>query len=350
MPNGLVKVGDVGLPQLPVRMPPLEGENLEPSALMLHPGYKSAEGAIVDFRLNHAPESLKWYRRYYLKPHQLAGRPTGKQSLRYMWNLRNPATDRTVGMIEGDDLAAAQILIGNGVAGAYMSPIRWELCEDRDGEEPIAIGRFDPWSLLQNVSSSDIERLAPRGILPNSKKWDFDLMYIGRVCPACGTMVTINMFAFSIDSAKCAKCGTRPFLSRALGSMLHFYLPTVTGESEQGLETDLALLHAIQWMGGVNAAAAELHKEELPDQFTPHLVLKGLLKKSQLLAATEGGGLTLAPRLVEHFESSSNGRSMMEVAVGAANSLAGAIEAGGPFTKVHCAMVEMLRAMDKEVK
>ena len=85
-----------------------------------------------------------------------------------------------MGVIKGQDLAAAKTLIGNQIAGAYMTSIRWDLCEDRDGEEPIEIGRFDMWDLLRDVSPDDVDRLVKAGKGPLLDRWDFDGMFLAR--------------------------------------------------------------------------------------------------------------------------------------------------------------------------
>ncbi|MEK7511459.1 MAG: hypothetical protein AAB575_00370 [Patescibacteria group bacterium] len=349
MEGQLIRMDQVRLPQLPIKMRPLEGENLDHEALILDSGATSVDQANVQFRMKHAPEAQPYFRRYYLRPIIVGGNAIGKYSIHYVWNFKRPKSDRMIGVIEGEDLAAARMLIGNGVAGYYMTPIRWEISEDRDGEEPIAMGRFDPWSLLQDVSPGDVTRLFGKDIIPNIEAWDFDRMYFERVCPACGTKVTINMCAFSIDSAKCAKCGIRPFLSRSLGRLLQMALPSVTGKNEEKMiETDEALTHAISWLGGVNASAHELHQEELPEGFTPHRILRELLKQSRLLAPHEGGGLTLSSSVKEKFLAQAGGATLINTTVGIANTLVGVIESGGPFTPVHQAMAGVLRAIDND--
>jgi hypothetical protein len=268
--------------------------------------------------------------------------------LRYVSNTKQPKTDKTIGTVESDDVAGARILIGNNMAGAFMSPIRWELCEDRDGEEPIVIGRFDPWSLLQGISAEQIERLGrEKGLVPNSKKWDFDLMYFGRQCPSCKARVTINRIAFDIDSAKCVHCGIRPFLSGCFSEFLKYSLPSATGE-EALIDADYALQHAISWLGQVNAKADELHQGDLPETLTPHQALKELLTRANLVALTDAGATALAPSITEHFMAQANSRSMIEMAQGVANALAGVIESGGPFTHLHEAMAKLLFEMKKE--
>ncbi|NQT50393.1 hypothetical protein HQ571_06895 [Candidatus Kuenenbacteria bacterium] len=340
--NDLIRLSDVHLPAVPIVLPPHEGQNLEASALILTHGAKSAEQVIVDFRNRYSPESQRWFRRYYLKAH----RNRDRTSLRYAWNLDIPSTDRTVGIFKGDDLAAAQILIGNNMAGAWMSSISWHLCEDRDGDEPVAIGRFDPWSLLQDITPADIVRLRDaRGLVPNIEGWDFDNFYMHRKCPSCGQKISINMFAFNIDSAQCNKCGVRPFLSCALGRLLHLALPAVTGQGEQILSADQALLNTVEWLGDVNAGTDHLHQEELPEHITPHLMLEGLLKNSRLLAAAPEGRFALAPTVMNHLADNQDSASMV---IGAANLLAKTIQEGGPFTDTHAATARLLQLVERD--
>lgn len=338
----LIRLDESRLPAVPVELSPPEGEGLNHSALILTPGATSAEQVIASFRNAHSPESQPWFRRYYLKVH----RNRDRTSVRYAWNLDSPSTDRTVGIFKGDDLAAAQILIGNNMAGCYMSPIAWHLCEDREGEEPIAIGRFDPWSLLQDITPADIVRLRDsRGLVPQLEGWDFDGFYMNRTCPRCSTKVSINMFAFNIDSAQCSKCGVRPFLSRSLGRMLRMALPAVTGKGSQILSADEALLNTVSWLGGVQAGTEHLHQEELPEHITPHEMLQGLLTHSRLLATTSTGRYALAPTVMNHL---SKNPDSSQLVTSAANSLADAIRKGGPFTDTHEAMASLLQLVERD--
>lgn len=331
-----------GLPAVPIPLPSIEGENLDPRALMLRPGYRSAEGAVAQFRSAHAPESLRWYRRYYLAPGVVRD-GVRRYAVRYAWNLERPKTDRTVGIIEGDDIAAARVLIGNGVADAWMTPIRWELCEDRDGENPIAIGRFDAWSLLQDVTPADIARLAAHDLAPQLGRWDFDHLFFERQCPGCGATVRVNMWAFNIDSAQCIRCGIRPFLSQAIGASLRHALPSVTGVGDQVADPDRTLLHVVGWMGDVRAATSALHREELPSEHTPLGVLQGLLVRSRALSAGCGGGeCRLVPAVVERLRGLDGGEQLAVSALAATDAIAGVLTNGGQFTEVHAAMARML--------
>ena len=340
--NDLIRLKDVRLPAVPVELPPLEGEGLNHGKLILAPGARSAEQVIANYRNKFSPESQRWFRRYYLKAH----RNRDRTSIRYAWNLDAPLTDRTVGVFKGDDLAAAQILIGNNMAGTSMGSISWHLCEDRDGEEPIALGRFDPWSLLQDISPADIVRLCDqRGLVPDLDRWDFDGFYMRRTCPQCNTKISINMFAFNIDSAQCDKCGVRPFLSRALGNMLRMALPAVTGKGNQILSADDALLHTVEWLGGVHAGTEHLHQEELPDEITPQIMIDGLLKNSRLLASAPEGRFALSPVVTAHLADDHDSRSLV---IGAANTLARVIQEGGPFTDTHAATARLLQLVERD--
>lgn len=339
-----LRVAGATLPSLPLALPPLEGSNLRRAALMLDPRFRSAEEAIVHFRQQHRPEALPYFRRYYLKPHLRGGKATGRYSLRYVWNLSRPDTDRTVGVLIGDDIAAAQVLIGNGVAGARMTPIRWELCEDRDGEEPIAIGRFDPWSLLRDVHANDIDRLAQRDIMPHLAQWDFDQHFMERACPGCAAAVRVNMRAFNIDSAQCERCGIRPFLSWAIAPLLRDALPEVTGATGALITPDAALLHAVSWMGGVGAAATELHREALPEELTPHGALLALLEHSALPQ-----GAAIADDLpADLMRRNDEEAATVKTLAFAGQSLAAVVRNGGPFTPMHAAMANLLRTAQRE--
>lgn len=339
--SGLVRY-EARLPPVPVPLPPIEGANLNPAALMLRPGYRSAEEVVAQFRQAHAPESLRWYRRYYLAPGVVRD-GVRRYAVRYAWNLVRPKTDRTVGIIVGDDVAAARVLIGNGVANAWMTPIRWELCEDRDGEDPIAIGRFDPWSLLQDVTPDDIARLAARDLTPRLDAWDFDQMFMDRRCPGCGLPVRVNLYAFNIDSAQCCRCGIRPFLSHAIGQSLEMALPSVTGVGEQIADPDRALLRLVGWMGDVRAATSALHQEELPPEHTPLSVLQGLLARSRSLSAGCGGGeCRMVPAVVERLRGLDGGEALAMSALAATDAIANVLAKGGQFTEAHAAMARML--------
>lgn len=342
--NSIIPYKSSSLPSIPVAFS-LNGENLDKKSLILNFQHENVEQVICQFRAENSPESLPYFRRYYLKPHKRGSLFDGRYSIRYVWNLKNSATDRTVGVFKGDDLPAAQILIGNHVAGAWMTPIRWEISEDRDGEEPIAIGRFDPWSLLQDVSTSDLERLKKCDLTPNLPKWDFDLMFMRRACPSCGKNLSVNCFAYNIDSAKCCHCGIRPFLSFSLGKSFMQALPSVTGKGTQIIGSDKILLHAVQWMGSVNASVQDLHREELPEGITPHILLKQLLHDSHLVTEGRKGDIQLHPSVLAKFTDTPDGQNIIATVHSAANTLAQAIESGIAFTPMHSAIASMLQAI-----
>lgn len=347
MTGSIVVGAEQRLPQIAVALPPLEGQNLRTSALVLRSDVRSAADAIAQFRQRYAPESLQWYRRYYLAPGAVRG-GVRRYALRYAWNMERPKSDRTVGVIEGDDLAAARVLIGNELAGALMTPIRWELCEDRDGEDPIAIGRYDPWSLLRGVTEDDIGRLAAVGIAPQIDRWDFDHLYWARTCPGCGAHVTVNLYAFNVDSAECVRCGIRPFLSQALGRSLR-YAVSVTGAGAALIRPDECLLGTVSWMGSVGAGVANLHREELPDGYTPHGALLRLLGRSRLLG-TDPAASPINDDVRALVQRMPDGATMLPTLEGAASTIIGAIERGGPFTATHAAMVELLETAAREVR
>lgn len=330
------------LPKLPVVIGSLDGENLNLSSLRLHPGIASSEQAIFDFRQTHAPEKLPHFRRYYLQPQIRGGRPTGNHVLRYVWNTKRPKTDVTVGVVHGENLAEARVLIGNQIAGAYMSPIRWDLCEDRDGSEPIDIGRFDVWSLLKDVTEADLENLSRAGVTPDVGRWDFDKIFMDQTCPGCNMKVSVNMYAYNIDSAKCVQCGIRPFLSRALVPHLKYYLP---GATRLTLDADDGLMHYVEWLGGVDASVSDLHPEDLPEGTTPHQVMLAMLDQSKLLQAHTDGSVSEPDITIAAAKQlSADERKLLGSAT---RILREKIESGGPFSALHGHMAAMLREVSR---
>ena len=333
------------LPQLPVVLPhPLEGDNVSHEALVLCGKSASAEQAVANFRANHAPENSKFFRRYYLRPLMRGGMSTGSYGIKYVWNTEDPITDQTVGVIKGQDLAAAKTLIGNQIAGAYMTSIRWDLCEDRDGEEPIEIGRFDMWDLLRDVSPDDVDRLVKAGKGPLLDRWDFDGMFLARECPRCHASITVNMLAYNIDSAKCNACGARPFLSGALASNLRRASIAVTGQGEHMVEPGKLLLSMVRWLGGVNAETRDLEISELAGGMTPQNVFEKLLDAAPALnmGSQTGGIQPLFDKLSKLPE---DGPGMAAMALVAVNGLSSVVRRGGPFNDVHQKMAELLRTM-----
>ena len=114
------------------------------------------------------------------------------------------------------------IAIGNGIAGAFMTSIGFEVpTRDPDREELISCGRLDQWDLLKDITPEEWKALPPH--LRPKGNWDFDQMLYGTHCSICGTEVIVNDHVYSIDSAVCtiaatAMARTRPAsLSRRSG-------------------------------------------------------------------------------------------------------------------------------------
>lgn len=319
----------------------LEGENLDRSALMLRPEYRSAEDAVVQFRQRHSAEALPFTRRYYLEPQMRGGRATGSYLIRYVWNTSRKRTDQTVGIIHGEDLVSAKILIGNQVANHYMTAIRWVLCEDRAGEEVIEAGRFDVWSLLRGVDDSALALAASKNVSPDFDRWDFDRFFFERDCPGCGVKVSVNMYAFNIDSARCVKCGIRPHLSKLMRSKLHMALPSVTGEGERFRGSDQLLLGSVGYLGYLGASVSDLHQEDLPEGWTPHKILVAMLGQSRLLVEESDGGTSIVPSVLGKLEADGSA----DLASRAASVLTGTIRTGGPFNRTHEAIAHLLETL-----
>ncbi len=322
-----------GLPSLALQIWPLEGENIQKQTLVLTSDAASAEDVVLKFRQRYAPERAVFYRRYYIQPLRRGG-----YSIKYAWNLDEHGTDLVVGKVKNDDLAAIKVIIGNNVAGAYMTPIRWDLCEDRDGEDVIEVGRFDPWSLLSDITEEDIERLNAKGVVPDLDRWDFDNMFLKIRCPGCGKNVKINHHAYNIDSAKCATCGKRPFLSKAVGKSMNVALPSVSGAGFQRLDRET--LQLIGWLGCVNASAAELHAGDMPDQADPMHVLSHMLERANDLRLLAGDTVQDpgASKALVKLRCQPGGTDTLMVVNSAAQTLRKAMQTGGPFTEIHATM------------
>ncbi|PIR93825.1 hypothetical protein COT97_04705 [Candidatus Falkowbacteria bacterium CG10_big_fil_rev_8_21_14_0_10_39_11] len=341
------------LPAIPVALPSIHGENIDLQALQLSgKPYETAEAIIIRYRNMFSPEKCRWFRRYYIKPHR-GSFAQNRYSVRYVWNMNNAKADRTIGVIVGEDVAAAQILIGNESAGRSMTGIRWELCEDRDGEEPIAIGRFDPWSLLQDISAADLQRLKDtKDLVPDVTHWDFDSMLLNQNCQSCHRPVTINYLVYNIDSVRCAHCGTRPFMSRSLEQYWRARLQAVNTSDGHTYHPEEILAHSIAWMAGVGSKPSELMCNSLPAGLkSADQVLQNLLKASKVsnldTPRTTSPGLTLSA--VSKLQKLSGGMIIEKSVRSAASALQQQIASGQPFTKVHTAMAEMLRAVSEAI-
>ena len=321
------------LPTLPVKIGSLDGVNVDRSALKpLRPGM-NGERAIAQLRSRFAPEKSAFRRHYYLKPSK------DGYTVMYAWNLSRPRTDIAVGQVAGDDLTAIRLLIGNQLASHYLTSIRWELYEDRDGEELIAMGRFDAWSLLQSVSQADLERLAAKGIAPDLEHWDFDNVFYGRACPGCGGQMAVNVLAYNIDSARCAACGKRPFLSELVNGKMRLALPSVTAEYCAQVSPTETMLDVVSYLGHLDASISDVAGETASGT-SPHEALKVLHALSSI-APTSGGKDALV-QLETHLAGCDSATRM--TAMGAAVLLKQGIERGS-FSEADTAAVNLLRTL-----
>lgn len=322
------------LPALPIQIGSLDGINLDMNALKPRDPGVNGERAIANFRSLHAPERLPYYRHYYLSPTK-----DGHQ-IRYAWNLKRPKTDIAVGVVKGDDLPAIRVHIGNQLAGAFMSPIRWELYEDRDGEELIAMGRFDAWSLLQGVTEADIKRLAETNVAPNLELWDFDRFFMSHSCPGCGAAISVNHLAYNIDSARCANCGKRPYLSSLIENRFHVqpHLSSATGVYGDETESTLTLLDIASYLGHLDACLQDV-VAELPDGLTAHEHIKRLHARSGIKAAESGQALALLQNQLNIFDANTR-----TTAIGAAAMLSQSIKSGC-FSEADKAAANLLQVI-----
>jgi hypothetical protein len=347
---------DAALPALPLPIPPVEGVNLSRTALMLVGGYTTPEQAMVAYRANSPASAMPYRRSYYVEPVKVregrfSRRPLFR--LKYTWNLQEPDTDRMIGFVHEDDLAAARVLIGISSARTYMAGlIRWELHEGRDSDDVIAMGRYDVWDLLDEVTDADIARLVACGKVINPEDWDFDMLYMRRTCPGCRTRTSVNVMIANIDSAECATCGIRPFLSRSMSRLLTGMShddTTATTSSAHELSTlqNKLLMHAVGWMGDVNAGVRNIHREGL--HADPLAVLVNALDRSLIGTAQDapnetGVSLRIAP-LLTHLPPTSR-----DLATTAAKHLNERIRTGGPFSPVDVSSMHLLRALIDEAR
>ncbi len=335
------------LPELPIPPLPIHGRNLDHGTLMIREPGSTAEKIVAEYIAAHGPENCAHFRRYYVEPVVMGGRGTGRYRLKYVWNTDEPGTDVTVGILGAEDPAEARILIGNQVARACMPSIAWHLCEDREGENVVEIGRFDPWSLLKDLTPDDLERIKRRGRVPLVEHWDFDLMFLARTCQGCGCEVVVNMFAYSIDSARCINCGTRPFLSKALNRIFSGFV-SVTGKG--GLDTDQEInaqlvLHAVGWMGQVHAPVRDLRLDSLPPTITPKQLFRKLLTEAQLLPKpgkrADDGDQSLIK--VEQFDD-----SLVLTAGTSYDRILMAIDGDEPLSSLHAKAADFLRELIRQ--
>src|SRR3989338_1506043 len=129
----LVTIGE-RLPEIPLKwIHPLEGKNLVLKDLKGDFGVRTvdantAETAIARFRAEHNPQNQPYFRRYYLKQRKnkaLGGQPT--YSLFYVWHTssKKSHTDEFIGVVIGDDIEMALVMIGNHASRCFMTPISW---------------------------------------------------------------------------------------------------------------------------------------------------------------------------------------------------------------------------------
>ncbi len=346
----------VRLPELALPLPRLDGLNLERDALMLRHEFSSPEDAVSQLRQRHPAANSPYFRRYYLKPKMRGGRSTGQTAIMYVWDMDNPKSDNLVATLGTKALVSlpeTKFKIAEHAARCLMTGIAWHLCEDRDGEDPLDMGRFDVWDLLRDC---DARQLGALGITDLNKlvlgSWDFDSVFFDRVCPGCGTTVSVNDMAYDIDSAQCAKCGVRPFLSRAVARTMKLLIPSSTGSKrphDAMIEVDRGLLGLVSWMGNVRAGVIHLHRENLPKEWDPHAVLKHLVRNSLTMGNDPAGkdGTAIQPVLLERLRGTISG-DLVTTAMGASSALAKAVARGGPFTAVETQAAKLLEAMLQE--
>ncbi|MEK7995194.1 MAG: hypothetical protein AAB403_15425 [Planctomycetota bacterium] len=334
MTADLVTVGRK-LPAISIPWPfPLEGTGLVTRDLVLEAkDYRTAEEAIAAFRMRHTPSQQPYFRRYYLKRQKRTQDGQSVYSLMYVWDTKHSRNDVMVGTVIGEDIQMAIVLIGNHAARCYMTPIRWVLCEDRLGADPIEMGRFDPWDLLTKVDSHDLERLARKSVVPRIKDWDFDHLWWERKCPRCSAQTTVLGIAFNIDSVVCAQCGARPWLSGALHRLLAL-APVSATDEKSVMPAGEVFTKAVAWMGHVNASATEL---EPPVR--DHML--ALAARSDLLVLRDSSSPLLAPA-VRHALSQIAGPASADLAEAAASELVATLIRGDRFNPVQSALANLL--------
>jgi hypothetical protein len=304
-----------GLPQLPVLMHPLVGENIIERELLpaFHGQQESVGQVIADFRARHSPERTPYRRLYWTKP--VRGN-SDQVSVYYRHSFGRKKHSMAVGVTRNDP-AAIRILIGNQLTGAYMTSIRWEVYEDPGCEELLDMGRFDQWDLLKGVSTGDLRLLAAEGIAPHGN-WDFDQMLFEKTCSVCGSIIKVNGFAFNIDSAVCAKCGNRP----CMASWIHGHFDVSRDHDDKH-----AWLHLLEWMSHVGASFGQIRKdaEDVGGNF-----LKGLFQKTLIAQAMD-------PATADHVRGffASNTTIDFEMYRRASEQLKPALLGEIPFTDEH---------------
>lgn len=245
--NSIQAYENIRLPIIPFQPTPLIGQGINEDKLLLVPRFNSIEGAINHFRINHAPEKLTHKRFYVIKE------KGDKIQVDYIWNLK-PLQKIVVGSTI-NDLNAVKILIGNH-ANHSLSYIRWEIYADEDCEDLLDIGRFDQFDLLKDLSESEFYVLKDKGIIPNGN-WDFDGMLFHKTCPICSTKISINGYAFNIDSATCNNCGNRPFLSPHIMNILE-NIEQEALPGRYGIINSNYISRLVNWMSSVQGNMKEI--------------------------------------------------------------------------------------------
>jgi hypothetical protein len=125
--------------------------------------------------------------------------------VRHVRDLKRTAKagDTIIGKIV-DQPTAVRILIGNFIAGAKMTTVRWELYGNFELTVPVATGRFDPRDLLGEATREELAALAAQGIVP-AGDWDFDAFIPLHQCPSCRGVANAK-FVLYVSSLPCERC------------------------------------------------------------------------------------------------------------------------------------------------
>lgn len=239
------------LPALPVQTHPIVGSGLVETDLMLRGHYESAEQAMLDWLDHHRPEQAVYRACFWMRPKP----DDDSQAVVLFIPDFGPCKHWPVGVTKNDPLAA-RLLLANSRAGWWLPGIRWELYGDPLMEDLIDMGSFHQWGLLGDISEQQLQVLASHGIKP-SGNWDFQNLLWRNNCPSCGNTVAVNDHLFNIDSATCANCGNRPFLSRAIHRQLEDLRTIGDSEFQQRFSQ-----HALEWLAGVRARFDQARRDQ----------------------------------------------------------------------------------------
>lgn len=126
----------------------------------------------------------------------------GKFILRHVRNLnrKRKMEDHLVGMVSSN-LDQIKIAIGNYVAGAFTTTVRWEIYSDFALSQLVECGRFDFHDLLPNVDFAQIPKL---GTLRGD--WDFDSIFLTHCCEKCKKIFNRESIIY-IPHHVCESCG-----------------------------------------------------------------------------------------------------------------------------------------------